>query len=60
MSTTMKRYTDFLLNIRGKILLGCDGFVDETYEIVEVRKSQSDYTPMKKLKQFGELLISCS
>ena len=31
MSTTMKRYTDFLRNIRGKILLGCDGFVDETY-----------------------------
>jgi hypothetical protein len=54
----MKRYTDFLQNIRGKILLGCDGFVDETYEIVEVRKSQSEFTPMKKLKQFGELLVA--
>ena len=53
----MKKYTDFLQNIHGKILLGCDGFVDETYEIVEVRKSQSDFTPMKKLKQFGELLV---
>jgi hypothetical protein len=57
MNTTMQKYTDFLHNIRGKILLGCDGFVDETYEIVEVRKSPSDYTPMKKLKQFGELLV---
>ncbi|MEI7957109.1 MAG: hypothetical protein WCJ66_18255, partial [Verrucomicrobiota bacterium] len=53
----MKRYTDFLQNIRGKILLGCDGFVDETYVIVEVRKSLSDFTPMKNLKQFGELLV---
>ena len=53
----MKRYTDYLHNIRGKILLGCDGFVDETYEIVEVRRSQSDFTPMKNLKQFGELLV---
>ena len=57
MSNTMKKYADFLNNISGKILLGCDGFVDETYEIVEVRKSQSEFTPMKKLKQFGELLV---
>ena len=30
MSTTMKKYADFLHNISGEILLGCDGFVDET------------------------------
>ena len=57
MSNTMKKYADFLSNISGKILLGCDGFVDETYEIVEVRKSQAEFTPMKKLRQFGELLV---
>jgi hypothetical protein len=57
MSTTMKKYADFLHNISGKILLGCDGFVDETYEIVEVRKSQAEFTPMKNLRQFGELLV---
>ena len=57
MSTTMKKYADYLQNISGKILLGCDGFVDETYEIVEVRRSQSDFTAMKKLRQFGELLV---
>jgi hypothetical protein len=58
MSTTMKKYAEFLHNIRGKILLGCDGFVDETYEIVEVRKSQTEFTPMKKLRQFGELIVA--
>jgi len=58
MSTTMKKYADFLHNIRGKVLLGCDGFVDETYEIVEVRKSQTEFTPMKKLRQFGELIVA--
>ncbi len=57
MNATMQHYTAFLDTVRGKILLGCDGFVDETYEIVEVRKSQSEFTPMKKLKQFGELLV---
>jgi hypothetical protein len=58
MSTTLKKYTDFLRTLRGKILLGCDGFVDETYEIVEVRKSQSEFTPMKRLRQFGELIVA--
>ncbi len=58
MNNKIKKYADFLHNIRGKILLGCDGFVDETYEIVEVRKSQTDFTPMKKLRQFGELIFA--
>jgi len=53
----MENYTHYINNLDGKILLGCDGFVDETYEIVEVRKSQSEYTSMRKLRQFGELLV---
>ncbi|MFA6959727.1 MAG: PfkB family carbohydrate kinase [Opitutaceae bacterium] len=54
----MKQYRDYLLNLKGKVLLGCDGFVDETYEIVEVRKSPSEFVPMHRLKQFGELLVA--
>lgn len=54
----MKKYTDYINSIKGKILLGCDGFVDETYEIVEVRKSRTDFTAMSNLKQFGELLVA--
>jgi hypothetical protein len=58
MNTEMKQYVDYINNLKGNILLGCDGFVDETYEIVEVRRSQADFTPMKHLKQFGELLVA--
>jgi hypothetical protein len=54
----MQQYAEFIHNLRGKVLLGCDGFVDETYEIVEVRKSPAEFTAMKKLRQFGELLVS--
>lgn len=53
----MQRYIDYIQSFQGNILLGCDGFVDETYEIVEERRSQSDYTAMSQLKQFGELLV---
>jgi hypothetical protein len=54
----MKEYVEYINRFSGKILLGCDGFVDETYEIVEVRRSQTDFTAMKRLKQFGELLVA--
>jgi sugar/nucleoside kinase (ribokinase family) len=57
MSTEMQKYVDYINNFNGNILLGCDGFVDETYEIVEERRSQTDYSAMKQLKQFGELLV---
>lgn len=54
----MKIYRDYLHNIKGKVLLGCDGFVDETYEIVEVRKGPTEFVPMRRLRQFGELLVA--
>jgi len=53
----MNEYTDHIKTMKGNILLGCDGFVDETYEIVEERKSQSEYTTIPKLRAFGELLV---
>lgn len=53
----MQKYIDYINNFNGNILLGCDGFVDETYEIVEERRSQTDYSAMQKLKNFGELLV---
>lgn len=60
MNAQMNQYSDYIRNMSGKILLGCDGFVDETYEIVEVRKSPTDYTTMSRLRQFGELLVERS
>lgn len=53
----MKEYIDYIQGMRGKIMLGCDGFVDETYEVVEVRQSATEYTPMKKVRQFGQLIV---
>lgn len=52
-----EKYPSYLNTIHGKILLGCDGFVDETYEIVEERKSQTDFSTMQNLRMFGELLV---
>jgi hypothetical protein len=53
----MKEYIDYISHLNGKILLGCDGFVDETYHIVDVRRSPTDFSAMDKLKMFGELLV---
>ena len=54
----MNKYAEYLHNLSGKILLGSDGFVDETYEIVDVRKSLAEFVPMHKLRQFGELIVA--
>jgi sugar/nucleoside kinase (ribokinase family) len=57
---SMKKYSEFLHNISGKILLGCDGFVDEVYQIVDVRKSLAEYSGMDDMRAFGELVVKRS
>jgi len=56
----MKRYADYINNVSGKVLLGCDGFVDEVYRIVDVRKSLTEFTSMDDMKDFGELIVKRS
>jgi hypothetical protein len=53
----MKDYSDYIENLSGNILLGCDGFVDETYEIVEERQGPSDFSAVENLKDFGQLIV---
>ena len=43
MSTDITKYVDYLNAVSGKVLLGCDGFVDEVYQIVDVRKSLTEF-----------------
>lgn len=57
MSNDINKYVDYINNMEGNILLGCDGFVDETYEIVEERKSPSEFSAIENLKDFGELIV---
>lgn len=60
MGFELKRYSDYLNTVRGKVLLGCDGFIDEVYQIVDVRKSLTDFTGMDDMKVFGELIVKRS
>jgi sugar/nucleoside kinase (ribokinase family) len=55
--TNMEKYINYLNKLRGNILLGCDGFVDEVYQIVDVRQSLSEYTPLDQMRAFGELVV---
>ena len=57
MSTDMKKYVDYINQMSGNILLGCDGFVDETYEIVQERQNQTEFSAIENLKDFGELIV---
>lgn len=53
----MEEYTTYISQLSGKILLGCDGFVDETYQLVDERRTPTEFTPINRLKDFGELLV---
>jgi sugar/nucleoside kinase (ribokinase family) len=53
----MQNYIDAIPTLNGNILLGCDGFVDEVYQIVDVRDSLTEFTAIDHLKHFGELLV---
>lgn len=53
MNSDMKKYVDYINNMNGNILLGCDGFVNETYEIVQKRKSHTNDSTIQDLKHFG-------
>ena len=52
MSTDMNTYVDYINSMSGNILLGCDGFVDETYEIVQERQNQTEFSAIENLKDF--------
>ena len=56
----MKRFADYIGNVSGKLLFGCDGFVDEVYRIVDVRRSLTDFSSMDDMKDFGELIVKRS
>ena len=60
MSSDIKKYANYINNVSGKLLLGCDGFVDEVYRIVDVRKSLTEFTSMDDMKDFGELIVKRS
>ena len=60
MNCNTKKYADYINNVSGNVWLGCDGFVDEVYRIVVVRKSLADFTSMDDMKDFGELIVKRS
>jgi sugar/nucleoside kinase (ribokinase family) len=60
MNRDISKYRDYLHNLSGQVLLGCDGFVDEVYRIVDVRQSLTEFTGMDDMKRFGQLVADRS
>ncbi|MCL2351752.1 MAG: hypothetical protein FWC55_04380, partial [Firmicutes bacterium] len=46
-------------NLRGKITLGIDGYIDEVYQIVDTRISLTEYTVFSKMGRFAERILAC-
>jgi len=44
-------------NANGKVVLGIDGIIDQVWEILETRISKDEYRLIKKMKEFGQLIV---
>jgi len=47
---------DYLTTVKGKVVLGVDGFIDEVWQVLETRTDVSSYQVVEHMKQFGELI----
>ncbi|MCL2322710.1 MAG: carbohydrate kinase family protein [Oscillospiraceae bacterium] len=46
-------------SLKGKIVFGIDGYVDEVWEVVESRDNEKDVKKYSQMKKFGELIVNC-
>ena len=46
-------------NPGGKVTLGIDGFVDEVWQVISVRKSENDFTLFNKMRDFAKAVYDC-
>jgi len=57
MSVDRDKIQSFSQCANGKVVLGIDGFIDEVWEVVETRIDATEYEPMRRMKQFGDLIV---
>jgi len=48
---------DFLQNIKGNVVLGIDGMIDQVWQMVQTRISATDYKLMPHMKDFGQEIV---
>ena len=53
------RFMDYYSQPRGKVLIGIDGFVDEVWQVVEMRENVEKYTLREKMRGFGQAIVDC-
>ncbi|MCL2187289.1 MAG: carbohydrate kinase family protein [Defluviitaleaceae bacterium] len=52
-----KKMTDALTNSNGKIAMFADGFVDEVWEIINARASDTDYTLYTRMNDWAQRIV---
>ena len=53
------KIAEYFRDIRGNIVLGIDGYIDEIWQALESRSDIHAYKAMQTIKQFGERIIAC-
>ena len=54
----IEKVISYAEKVRGNVVLGIDGFIDQVWQVVETRLSTSEYILIDKMKRFGELIVN--
>jgi len=57
MKADKSKILTFLNTVSGKAVLGIDGFIDEVWQVVDIRIDADTYEPMLRMKQFGDMIV---
>lgn len=54
----LNRVESYIKSVQGKVVLGIDGFIDQVWQVIKTRTSNSEYILIDKMKKFGEMIVS--
>lgn len=49
---------NYVENVKGKVVLGIDAFIDQVWQVIETRTGKNEYKLIEKMKKFGEIIVS--
>lgn len=49
---------NYVEGVKGKVVLGIDGFIDQVWQVIETRTGKNEYKLIDKMKAFGEIIVS--
>jgi hypothetical protein len=57
-TVSIKRINEYYANQNGNVVMGCDGFVDDVWQVVEKRTSPTEYKLYEKVGDYARAILA--